>query len=624
MKRYALISVLVAQFCLNAAYGYGGLVYSEHAVTFQHIKAAIVVDGDTATVHLKAHVEGARDNEFVWLLPVPAKSELVPSHNHLFAILDDSTAPFYTGNLKIENDDPKCRNMVHGALYPIADKWHCFESSCPPVELVYMDEEGPTEVRWFKASADSVVAGLQGWGLNVTPLMDSMLRHYAVEGYQFLALRYSPPNIYINELYPIGIKYPLESLVLPISLYRGNTHTGDPQLTVWGLGKAGAVPANYLTFQLDQTHAHWLSAMMIFGNRTAGHAYAATNAVHTLGDTAFSVDYSKTSNGFAFSHRLQYDREALKNAPSIVEFIRGLIDQGFTNHLWGEGSEPSWQIVDLLRRYVPLPERLLEDQIPDELRKQGVTVEEYYGPEYDGQRYSRRWVEQDFYSFMGRYSSYIDPNSYDTEGFLAELDSLMVRPLTISEDQAERSSYITRLHGVIPRAPIMDPQIVFSTALDTVSQQRHADLKFKCLSDRFVMVETTFQNGRSYRYRAFDYKYPFSPYSWPVHFSEPPPPAVMPYRVTAQYDRLGNLLWRREIPWSIRTPESAAEFDYDDSGTVDLADLFILADHFGIENGSDGYNAIYDVDNDGRVSYSDLSWLMEFYGPIGDIDQGTD
>jgi hypothetical protein len=49
-----------------------------------------------------------------------------------------------------------------------------------------------------------------------------------------------------------------------------------------------------------------------------------------------------------------------------------------------------------------------------------------------------------------------------------------------------------------------------------------------------------------------------------------------------------------------------AEFDYNNDGVVDQADIDILNSHFGYGEGDEGYVAAFDHDGDGMVGGTDV------------------
>ncbi|MCB9671282.1 MAG: DUF2330 domain-containing protein [Alphaproteobacteria bacterium] len=259
-------------FCDGLTPGFDLVEQTGEAVVFRIDDVA-----DTTEMHVQVRYDGP-PQEFAWVVPVRGTPQIALSHSVLFAGLDALTAPA----LQLDR--------TGGCAPPPPPP----PPAPPPSESVPLvqvtaarTQVGPYEtVTVSAADPVALVDWLQGEGFAVPDGVATSLAPYVADGHQFLALRLANGET-SGALAPLALTFPGTTPAIPIQL-TALAAAEDMPLTVYVLGKARAVPSNYLHVDLNPNALNWF-------DDDAGYARLVTRAADQAGGHAFATDWSNTT-----------------------------------------------------------------------------------------------------------------------------------------------------------------------------------------------------------------------------------------------------------------------------------------------------------------------------------------
>ena len=408
------------------------------------------------TTHVQIQYSGEAA-DFAWVLPVPSPPEIRVSRDELFSQLDFATSPIFS--LGLDGAYDRCGNQVEDFLGGCST---CAQTDGFPVEVVSRDRVGPYESVVIAAEdAEAVVDWLTDNGYQLGDTGPELLSPYIEEGYYFLALRLAPDRG-VGDLVPVALTYRAERPGIPIRLTAVAVQPDMP-VFVWILGDHRAVPVNY-------RHVHVNEALLDWIFPGSNYSQLVTAAAGEAGGRAFVTDFAGTSevmDGRLFTEG-RYDTDRLRGIEEAPDLIDSLFVQGFP----GDS-----QMQALLRRHLPMPDRVLEE---------GVLQVVFDG---DREAYDRAaeegrllsTAEAWFYNSMRDFSEYIEGEEYDLEALLDELEAVVVEPLRAAQALFVEYPYLTRLYTTLSADEMtLDPMFDFNPDLPDVPRLRRAEGSIYC------------------------------------------------------------------------------------------------------------------------------------------------
>ncbi len=366
MRRFAWFGLAAACAVLpaRAAYACGGFFCSTTPVdqAGETIVYGLESDG-TLTMSVRIRYAGD-DDDFAWILPVPAPPEISLGTDALFDALDGATAPiFVTENVTrgVCQEYPRCEYADGRTAYtgggcgydgPSGEWMGGYvdaAASAPPPDLADAGTDLPGEgVTVFSEATvgpyDTVVLGSTSAAEVVTWLREHdyivpdasvpLLEAYEGSRQIFVALRLAS-NPETRQIRPIVLRMPTEEACLPIRLTAIAT-VPDMPITAYFLGDTGVVPFNYSSVELTLDDIdYWNGERSYVGD--------VTRAVDGMGGQAFVTEYAGPT-------------PAVRIELPAVDDLAGEREPGaFLQALRERGYQGDALLLELFRRYLPPP-----------------------------------------------------------------------------------------------------------------------------------------------------------------------------------------------------------------------------------------------------------------------------
>ena len=482
--------LLLATFCtlvlsVPAAHACGGFFCTTVPMN-QVAENILFIQGEgTVTTHVQIQYSGTAA-DFAWILPLPAVPELAVSHNQIFTQLQSATQPDFQLNFVDEGGcyDSYFYDLIFGGCSACADVGNY---GPPGVEVVAQEQVGPYDTAVVSSEdAQAIVDWLVDNGYQLGDLGVELLTPYVEEGFYFLALKLSPDRD-VGDLQPIAVTYTADAPGIPIRLTAVAT---EPDLGVLAyiLGEHRAVPTNYRHVQINEALIDWF-------NSGFNYQQVVTQAANEAGGQAFATDYAGPSNIVRDFFRWEFDLVLLRQQDHPADFLNEALWQGFP---------PDAQMQTLVRRHIPIPPAVLEEEVLLEVMFAGDR-EAYERAQEEG--WLQDTAESFFYNNMRAYDRYLTDFAFDAHAFVDDLERIVVEPLESVRQLLEEKPYLTRLYTTLSADEMtLDPMFAYNPDLPDVSNVRSADLRTDCADDLGDMrsegeweVVITLSDGREFR-----------------------------------------------------------------------------------------------------------------------------
>ena len=407
------------------------------------------------TTHVEIQYSGEAA-DFAWVLPVPSPPEVRVSHNWLFSQLDFETRPTFFLDFDWASD---CGYQVEDFLGGCST---CAQTDGFPVEVVTRDRVGPYESVVIAAEdAGAVVDWLTDNGYQLGDTGPELLAPYVEEGYYFLALRLAADRE-VGDLVPVALTYKAERPGIPIRLTAVAVQPDMP-VFVWVLGDHRAVPVNY-------RHVHVNEALLDWIFPGSNYTQLVTAAAGEAGGRAFVTDFAGSSE--IMDQRLfpegRYDIDRLRGIEDAPDLLDSLLIRGFPRDS---------QMQAILRRHLPVPDRVLEEGVLQVVY--GGDQEAYDRVVEEGRLLSI--AEDWFYNSMRSFSEYIEGEEFDLKALLDELEAVVVEPLRNAQALFDEYPYLTRMYTTLSAEEMtLDPMFDFNPDLPDVSRLRRVSGSVDC------------------------------------------------------------------------------------------------------------------------------------------------
>lgn len=420
-------------------------------------------DDGTLTMSIQIRYRG-NDDDFAWILPVPAPPEISLGSDALFTELTRTTQPTFVAD---RITDGVCRVHPHcvyssgcgsadGCGYGLESDPYIYDGpyvdageglrvdaaapdSGPRSDGVTVFSQGPVgpyeTAVLGAATAAEVLAWLGEHGYDIPASSGPLLESYAAGGQVFVALRLSS-NADTRMLQPIVMRMPTAEACLPIRLTAIAT-VPDMPITAFFLGRERVVPWNYSTAEV---------AVDDLGFWQGGRSWAleASRAVDALGGQAFVTDYAGGTPALELELPVVDD---LATETDPAAFLQALAARGYQ----GEA-----RMLELFERYlVPPPETL---------------------------------ASRDYYNCLasGPTAACGEPTSFDPAGLAGAIELQITTPRRDAHALVHRHGYLTRLYTTLSAEDMtIDPVFVPDAGLGDYSNVHRATLVTECSADYF-------------------------------------------------------------------------------------------------------------------------------------------
>jgi MYXO-CTERM domain-containing protein len=427
----------------------GGFFCSQTQTVNQAAERIIFVDNgdDTVTAVIQILYEGPAEN-FSWLLPIPSVPEagaLKVASDVAFQRLQAATNPRYFLNVRVEGEcaaDPRDGSPT-GVNGSAGEGGAGAES---PVSVEARGQVGPFE--WEAISvepgtpnpADVAVAWLADHGYDVPEGTPGLLRPYLEDGLYLLALRLTK-DADSGSIRPIVLTYESTRPSIPVrpTAVAANENMG---VMTWIVADARAVPANYLSLELNEARLNWF-------NPNSNYSALVTAAADEAGGQGFVTEFAGPSSTFGDSVWSGYDEDTwqrfVENASSSYSFLDAFYNYGDWDGFW-----------ETVRTLTP-PE--------------GATWDE---------------VEACPYCFD-------DDISLSDPTFLAAFEANVIEPVRSVQELINRRPALTRLYTTLSADEMtVDPLFTFNPDQPDVSNVHNAERVVEC-SPEYYFDEAPFR-----------------------------------------------------------------------------------------------------------------------------------
>jgi uncharacterized protein (TIGR03382 family) len=399
-----------------------GGMFCDAAVPVDQAAERIVFtfEGDQLTTEVQITYQG-QDDDFAWVVPVPAEPELFVSNDALFTQIANATVPTFTliGDQK-GGGSFGCAVDNQLQLAPRADS----DDAGGGVSVVSEGTVGPYDTVVLQADdSATLLTWLQDQGYNLPDDVATVLEPYTATGQYFVALKLSADKD-TGDLAPLGMRYPATAASIPIQLTSIAT-VPDLPIEAFVLGPSRAVPDNYLHVQINEAAIDWY---------TAGSNYRAVvaRAADEAGGQAFVTDFSGSTDVMAglLWYPGMIDQDYLSSITDPIQWLEAIVFSGMP---------ASSQLNALLTGFVPPPD--------------GV----------------------DDATFLSCPSCYeVSVPDFDPVAASAALQSEVVDVLEAQQTRVDAASHLTRLFTMMDAEEMTaDPIFVFNDDLPQDVSQAH-------------------------------------------------------------------------------------------------------------------------------------------------------
>ena len=440
----------------------------------------IEADG-TLTMAVQIRYSGD-DDDFAWILPVPAAPEISTGTDRLFAELRRATAPAFIrrystqGSCRVpprcveprtcddvggggcgyvdddlDDPDPSWTGDFVDASAGEPDPPATLDASTPDdgggVTVISRSDIGPYDIAVLGAvSAREMLDWLHENGYDIPDASEPLLESYAAGGQTFVAVRLSS-DADTRMIQPLVLRMPTDEACLPIRLTAIAT-VPDMPITTFFLGDARATPVNYsLVEDAGDDIALWDGASWV------DHV---SRRVDEMDGRAFVTEYAGRTPALSLATQPVDDMGEFTDPGS---YLRELADRGYTG---------TPELLRLLRGFLVPPS--------------GRRVDEYANCLM---RSSTAWCGA--------------PESFDPEGLTAAIDAQITQPSAEAEALVRRHGYLTRLFTTMSAEEMtVDPVFQLDPGLEDVPNVRVVRRVRTCRSDTLredAPVDDVLPNG---------------------------------------------------------------------------------------------------------------------------------
>lgn len=410
-----------------------------------------VNDDDTTSAIIEIRYEGEA-MDFAWVLPVPGTPDVGVSSTQALDRIQQLTNPSYRLQVTVEGT---CRTQEFADAgfdaATTADASSGDGGGGPPVRVLDSGSVGPFDFATIAVDpatadpADAALTWLTDNGFAVTPMTAEVLGPYLAGGLNLIAFRLSKGND-VGAIRPVLLRYTGSTPMIPIRP-TALAATDDMGILVWVLGPARAVPTNYLSLELNESHIDWFRP-------SAGYAALVSAAADEAGGQGFVTEMSNST--------LLFTEAAFP---------------GWQGRLWASLTEMDWtgrdgELLDnLLANFGSMDgaREALDATVPNDVLS--------CTPPADGPGWDRVPGRSCFYSIE-------DIVGMEPAVVLAEFERMVIEPLRATQAILDGQPRFTRLFTTMSAEEMtVDPFFDFNADLPAVSNQHVAERIIECNPD---------------------------------------------------------------------------------------------------------------------------------------------
>lgn len=431
----------------NDAHACGGFFCNNSQPVNQAAERIVFSHGSDGTVTAVIQIQYQGPSEdFAWMLPVAGDPDVQVSSDAAFMRLQNATNPQYQLTTTIEGT---CGSGglrgVPGSASGGADAGASFDSDggAPPVTVVNQGAVGPYDYVVISVDpaatdpADVAVTWLQDNGYDVSDFGREVLRPYLEGGMNLLSFRLSKGND-AGSIRPVMITFGSGLPSIPIRP-TAVAATDDMGVMVWVLGAERAVPANYLSLELNEALINWL-------NPNSNYNDVVTRAANEAGGQGFVTEMAGPASPLADTIFSSWEQEN-----------------------WDRVSTSDWTgqegtlLNDVVAQFATLDgmRDVIADTVPIPT---GVTLEQLLA------------CVSCYYDY-----SVSDIAGFEPAAFIAAMQSEVIEPMARTRALFEARPYMTRLYTTMSADEMtMDPVFDFNGDLGDYSNVHNAERIIEC------------------------------------------------------------------------------------------------------------------------------------------------
>ncbi len=476
-----LVCIVVASIGARAAHACGGFFCNQGSpsgplpIAQAAENVLFVMDTDAQGVHrVEAHIQIAYTGpatSFSWIVPVTTVPTVDVGWDILFDRIELPSRPSFQLMTVVDGTckggggggGPGCGAANSAAGGGSANGGP--GSQPPVVEVLSQGSAGPYD---YVVVRSENAATLRTWlttnGYFVSDDSAQIVDDYVAGGYSFVAVRLMVGQD-TSAIRPIVLRMQSSEACLPLKL-TAIASTPELRINVWVLARARAIPINYVEIGINLAKIDWFN-----GGRN--YDQLVQQAANEAQGNAFVVEYAQPSAAavgwMTLSNFGRSDLAMYTTPPTYLGALSGL------------GVTPTSAVVQVLRKYVPLPASL---------KSQGVTEAMFYA---NLQNYWR--------------TNSADFAPFDPVALTVEMEKEVLGPIDTLRPLFERNAYLTRLATFIsPEEMTKDPLFVTNASLPPVSPQHLATAHILCGDDDLYAneapVNVVLEDGRNVVYSA--------------------------------------------------------------------------------------------------------------------------
>lgn len=429
----------------RTAHACGGFFCSQSQPVNQAAERIVFAANDDGSVTAVIQIlyEGP-SQDFSWLLPistVPKDNQIGVASDRAFQQLQNSTNPNYLLTTRVEGN---CAGTRTGAGIGTSTAADTGTGGSTPgtddgVTVEATGVVGPFEwtVLGLDASLSDPAAAAVTWltdhGYDVTPGAPKLLGPYLADGMYLLALRLTKDSD-AGSIRPIVLTYDAKLPMIPIKL-TAVAANDDMGVMAWVLSSARAVPANYLSLELNEARINWFNAASNYDDVVSA-------AADDAGGQGFVTEFAGSTTALDKTVWSDFDEQDWRGFKTAVySSFSELFDQSYA--LYGDW-DGFW---DAARKVVTLPA--------------GVA----------------------FADFQLCPSCYPGAE-FSPSAWIAALESDVIQPVRDVQVLIDRHPYVTRLYSTLSAAEMtIDPLFTFNADLADVSNIHRAERVIECNSN---------------------------------------------------------------------------------------------------------------------------------------------
>ena len=391
----------------------------------------------------------AQATEFAWLVPVMAQPELSVGSANFFSALEMSTAPNYGFSARGQpcpnwGDDDGCDGSGDGG--GVDEKLDIAGGGDGP-NVVDHRVVGAFEMFVLDGGTPQ---GVMDWlgdnEFEQDPAAAPIIAEYLDEGFMFVAFKLAN-DAEASEIHPVVLRYAGEEPCVPIRLTR-IAAVDDMVIRTYFLTEDRAVPTNYQHVELNPLKLDFLRS-------GANYAEVLSMAIDEAGGHAWVTEYAGDSRDVPMDDvpESSWELDGLVGLDAS-DTVRAVFEQGWVSCDWRECTWQSPLLEATLMRWLPA------------------------GPDFD---FEALWQCPECETPLFDEN----PERWDSDGFLADLDERVVAPAKHGKDLLDAWPTLTRMVTTLsPREMTVDPLFHENPDLpDVINTQELGGFNLFCNGD---------------------------------------------------------------------------------------------------------------------------------------------